>query len=32
MIVSTLNLVETFITRGETCDALYRSVGQLDRK
>jgi len=32
MIVSTLNLVETFIAMGETCDALYRSVGQLDRK
>jgi len=23
MIVSTLNLVETFIARGETCEALY---------
>jgi len=27
----TLNLVETFIARAETCDALSRSVGQLDR-
>jgi len=27
MIVSTLNLVETFIASGETCDALSRSVG-----
>jgi len=32
MVVSTLNLVETFITSEETCDALSRSVGQLDRK
>jgi len=32
MIVSTLNLVETFVARGETCEALYRSVGQLNRK
>jgi len=32
MVVSTLNLVETFIARGETYDALSRSVGQLDRK
>jgi len=32
MILSALNLVETFITRGETCDALHNSVGQLDRK
>jgi len=24
--------VETFIARGETCDALSRSVGQLNRK
>jgi len=30
--MSTLNLVETFIARGETCDALSRSVGQLNRK
>jgi len=32
MVVSTLNLVETFIARGETIAALSRSVGQLDRK
>jgi len=32
MIVSTLTLVETFIARGETCEALYKSVSQLDRK
>jgi len=32
MVVSTLKLVETFIASGETCDALSRSVGQLDRK
>jgi len=29
IVVSTLNLVETFIARGETCDALSKSVGQL---
>jgi len=32
MVVSTLNLVKTFIERGETCAALSTSVGQLDRK
>jgi len=32
MVISTLNLVETFIVRGETCDAFSRSVGQLDWK
>jgi len=32
MVVSTLNLVETFIVMGETCDALSRSVGELDRE
>jgi len=32
MDVSTSNLVETFIARRETCDALSRSVGQLNRK
>jgi len=31
-VVSTLSLMETFIARGETCDALSRSVGQLNRK
>jgi len=31
MVVLTLNLVETFIAMEETCDALSRSVGQLDR-
>jgi len=31
MVVSTLNLVETFIARGETCDALSKSIGQLDQ-
>jgi len=30
--MSTLNLVETFIARGETWHALSRSVGQLNRK
>jgi len=30
--LSTTNLVETFIVRGETCDALSRSVGELDQK
>jgi len=32
MVVSTLKLVETFIARGETCDALSRSSGQLNLK
>jgi len=32
MVVSTLNLVETFIANEETCDALSRSLDQLDRK
>jgi len=32
MVLSTSNLVETFIAKGETCDALSRSVGELDRK
>jgi len=32
MVVSTLNLVETFIARGETRDSLSRSVDQLDWK
>jgi len=31
MVVSTLNFMETFITRGETCDALSKSVGQMDQ-
>jgi len=30
MVVSISNLVETLIARGETCDALSRSVDQLD--
>jgi len=32
IVVSMLNLVETFIARGETCHALSRSAGQLNRK
>jgi len=32
MIVSTSNLVEIFIVRGETRETLSRSVGQVDRK
>ena len=31
MVVSTLNFMETIIARGEICDALSKSVGQLDQ-
>jgi len=32
IVISNSNLVEIFIVMGETCDILFRPVGQVDRK